>query len=447
MSKQKIIISIPAQTFDVEVDIPDGPVVIDPPDPGTVTPSGLIGTNCFPWSPLEKLKGFNLRCYIDTAWIWREKGLYINPMFRGKAQTAFGMMDEYFNMAAAFGIDVLPCVNMIPLWYNGKGDSTGSASNHFPPIKNGRSRIDPGSYADYAEFWAQFVMRYGTRTFSDNLRVDTTPRWTGDIPNVPRSGLGALDLDKGGTRIKYVEINNEVDIWWKRGGNEDAAYMKAEEHVAQLIAVYRAIRKVSDIKVVMAGLTGLDLTYLKAMFSYAEKTYPGEKFTDVINVHYYTNIGNEYAKHPPTWVVGGACYPEKDKGFSYLKEIVKFGKEKGLPVWLSEFGADTKPESWMHIKGDGISDEQAQAELITRTFKMCAEYGVERAYVFTANDEGGGTGLWQRCGLMTSEATGYQPKPSYNAVLKLIEETGKRKGQKRFISKPEQSDNYSFKVH
>ncbi len=238
--------------------------------------------------------------------------------------------------------------------------------------------------------------------------------------------MGALPIEQGGTRIKYIEIFNEVMRWWDRGGANDAAYMHPEEFAAMLLVCYRAIRKVSDVGVIMGGTTALELDYLKAMFAHADKIAPGEKITDKIVVHYYLHEGNEYGKHPPTWWNSGACMPEEDKGLPKLKEIVAFGKSRGLETWLNEFGSDTEGPSWMHISGSryGMTDQQAQGEQLARTFKALGSYGVERAYMFMASDENGGPGLWQRCGLLTGKTNGYQAKPAMAATVALINEIG-----------------------
>lgn len=419
---EKYRLKIGDQILNVELEkIGSSPEI---PDNSTPVKAGFVGACAHPWNPLDKLKGFNIRLYIDAAWIWTAKGLYINPMKQAKAQTAFGMLDEYFNQAANLGLDVSPCVNRCPDWMNGKTENNSTNSNNFPPIKAGKDRTDPASYQEYADFWAQLAMRYGTKTFPDSqIKIDTTPRWTGDIPNQKKSGFGALPLDKGGVRIKYFEIGNEVDSWWHVGTADEAMYMKPEEHAAMLLACYRAIKKVSDIGVVMAGLTGFDLKYLKAMFAYAEKIAPGEKFTDKIVVHHYSNLFNEYGKWPPTWRDSSACMPDEDKAFPAINDIVSFAKSRGMEVWVNEFGCDSEPPSWMHINGSryGLSDQDAQAKQIVESFKAYAAAGVERAYMFMFADEQGGPGLWQRCGLVAGENKGYAEKPAYQAVKKLIQ--------------------------
>jgi hypothetical protein len=416
-TEQGLVVAIGEKKYELKLPLPlmltEISGVVVPPEPVEPGKGDGIGTNTFPWVPLEKLTMFStLRCYIAAGWIWRPGGLFVQPMFQAETEVAHGL-DEYFGRARDAGIDILPCINQTPDWY--AGTPNGFGSNDHPPIKPGKDRNDPASWADYAEFWFQFVARYGSVKHPDSvLQVDTNPRWNGDIVNVKKSGLGM---------IKCVEIGNELDIWWAKGTDR---YLKPSEHAAMLTAVISAIKRADPaMVVVMAGLTGFDLPYLKELV-YSIYNLGGE-LPDVLNVHHYSSIGNERGKWPPTWPNSGACYPEEDKDFVTVSELVAYAKALNRPLWVTEFGCDSRAESWMHIKGAkyGITDEQAQANLIEKTFRAYKKYGVERAYVFTAVDEPGSAngGLWQNCGLMTNQQTGFQDKPAKAAVKKLISES------------------------
>jgi hypothetical protein len=79
----------------------------------------------------------------------------------------------------------------------------------------------------------------------------------------------------------------------------------------------------------------------------------------------------------------------------------------------------------MHIKGSkwGISDEQAQGVLLTKTMMQYKQAGVQRSYMFMAADEPGSNGgLWQTCGIMRNKESGYAPKASYDAVRSLLKQ-------------------------
>ena len=172
-----------------------------------------------------------------------------------------------------------------------------------------------------------------------------------------------------------------------------------------LIAVIDAIKRADpNMKIVMAGLTGLDLKYLKDMD--AEFKRRGKQWPDVINCHYYTHEGNKYGVWPPKWWNSGATFPENDKGFPYISEVIKFCESINRPLWITEFGCDSKPPSWMHIDGSkyGMTDEQAQGRLLVETYKAYFAAGVERCYSFMAADEPGSNGgLWQTSGILRNE--------------------------------------------
>ena len=384
---------------------------INPPIPPSDTSGWIagIGINTMPWVPLEKLTMFStVRLYVASGWIWRPGGLFVQPMYQAETEYAHGI-DDYLYRAKALGIDVLPCVNQSPDWYNGY--SQGIGSNDYPPIKPGADRTDPKSYADYAEFWYQFVCRYGSKVHPDaDLRVDVTPRWNNDIRNVKKSGLNL---------IKAVEIGNEMDRWWDVGTPK---YMNATEHAAMLIAVIDAIKRADpNMKIVMAGLTGLDLKYLKDMD--AEFKRRGKQWPDVINCHYYTHEGNKYSVWPPKWWNSGATFPENDKGFPYISEVIKFCESINRPLWITEFGCDSKPPSWMHIDGSkyGMTDEQAQGRLLVETYKAYFTAGVERCYSFMAADEPGSNGgLWQTSGILRNKSNNWQEKPAWYAVKNYV---------------------------
>lgn len=406
---------LPDGTRIVNVKVTIPPAGTPPVDTVVTTPPVTdkiqgVGVNTLPWVPLEKLKMFStVRCYIASGWIWRPGGLFVQPMYQAETAETSGF-DQYFERAKKLGIEVLPCINLTPEWYRPEGDGTGS--NHFPPIKKGLNRTDPKSYSDYAQFWYQFCARYGSTKHPDSdLRVDITPKYPNQPTNKKLSGLGL---------IKAVEIGNEFDEWWSKGTEK---YVNPQEHVALLIAVIDAIRKADpNMKIVMAGLTGLDLTYLKAMdaaFKAAGKDWP-----DVVNCHFYTHEGNRYAVWPPTWWNSGATYPELDKGLPYLNEVLAFCKSINRPLWITEYGADTKPQSWMHVLGSkwGIGDEQAQGELLVKTMQYYKKAGVERSYMFFAADEPGSNGgLWQTCGILRNKEFGWVEKPSFFTVKQYLE--------------------------
>lgn len=408
MDQYKVRIGDQTLIVSIEKINSDDPVIIIPPPPS----SGkfLIGSNTFPWVPLSKFSDIGMksvRCYCPWHWVCTEKGLFTEPMHQAYTNEAPGI-DTYLTNAKAKGIDVLMCFNQCPEWLRPTGNGTNG--NDYPPIKPGKSRTDPKSYAEYAEFFFQVVARYGSVVHPESkLKIDTTPQYPNQPTNQKKSGLGL---------IKMVEIGNEFDRWWD--GVDSEKYLKPEEHAAMLSACYDAVKSADpSIKVVMAGLTDLNLPYLKAMYVWAQNNRLDKSFpADIINVHHYSNIGNTPGDFSPNWQNNGACNPDKDPAFHQIDEIVSWAKSIGKSVFVTEFGADTKPPSMMHVLGG----EMAQAELIMKSFEAYEAAGVSAAYVFTAIDDLNAVngGQFQTCGIMTSQATGMKPKPAHAAIKNLI---------------------------
>lgn len=374
----------------------------------------LIGTCNFHWSPIEKVSNIKLvRTYIASGWIWTPHGLYIQPM--KQAQDQFLGLDDYFFAMKAKGVQVLACINQSPVWLN--GFPHWDSSNDYPPIKPGANRLDPASYADYASFWWQITARYGRKKWSaDKLRLDPAlERWTNDGTQQPKSGLDYL---------KYVEIGNEWDKWWKLGSPESGQYMTPEELATMLHVVYRAVKDADpSMQVVMPGLTNFNLPYLQKMFEYIDQN-GWEWPMDVINVHHYSSLGNLPGVHPPTWKINEACAPEEDKDFESIKGVVQFAKSLKKPVWVTECGYDTTPNSpnaphsvpW-------VINEVLQGQWLLRTILLYRSLGVDRVYGFNFNDEPSAEngGQFVSSGLVRNKAHNYQPKVSYYIIVAALQ--------------------------
>lgn len=374
----------------------------------------LIGTCNFHWSPIDKVSNIKLvRTYIASGWIWTPEGLYIQPM--KQAQDQFLGLDDYFFAMKAKGVQVLACINQSPVWLN--GFPHWDTSNDYPPISKGANRLDPSSYSDYASFWWQITARYGRKKWPvDKLRVDPAPpRWNGDGVQVPKSGLDYL---------RYIEIGNEWDKWWKLNSPESGQYMTPEELATMLHVVYSAVKDADPtMKVVMPGLTNFNLPYLQKMFEYIDHN-GWEWPMDVINVHHYSNLGNQLGVHPPTWYLNSACSPEEDKDFDSIKGVVKFAKSMKKPVWVTECGYDTtigSPNAPHSVPG--LTSDVIQGQWLLRTILLYASLGVDRVYGFNFNDEPSAEngGQFVSSGLVRNKARNYEPKVSYHMITKAVQ--------------------------
>lgn len=143
--------------------------------------------------------------------------------------------------------------------------------------------------------------------------------------------------------------------------------------------------------------------------------------SDVVNVHRYSNTGNKPGIHPPTWFPNQAVSVEQDPGISDFARVVSFAKSVGRPVWVSEYGYDSRPGSQMSpTPQTGKALEQIQAEWLPRAALEYVRMGAARTYLFTMADEPNpDAGLFTSCGVLYGEAKGYAPKPAFAAVAAL----------------------------
>ena len=422
--KKTITITVPAQTFNVEIDV-DGtapPVTppVNPPEPPVISPGFKLGANGFPWFPLHLLKGIGIdwmRCYFATGWGYEPDGLSMQPLNQAWTKETNGM-DDLLLRAKSMGMNIVWCNHQTPEWFRNTGRSDGN--NDYAPISVGSKRDAAASFKWYAEYMWQLVARYGAVKYHDtDLIVDSSPRWTGD-ENYKKSGLNIL---------KYIETWNE-EKWWLKGTE---AYLEPETMAALMSATYdghegtlgaKAGIKTADpsIVVIMPGLTDYDFDYIAKMSAWFLANRKDKKWPcDIFNLHHYSNRGNKPKQHPAQWVMSGGCPPSEDANFDTVKELIAFAKSLGMPFWMTECGYDTKAPSNMHIVGkNGQTDEQAQASALIETIKKYKEYGADAVFVFTGPDDIG-NGQFTKSGIFTREADGYRPKPAATAIKAYLE--------------------------
>lgn len=373
----------------------------------------------FHWVPMDRLSPFSAtRLYISSEWIWRPDGLFVEPIYQAQTADVNGL-DTYLIRAKQQGLRVLPCIHQTPKWMVGDADYADGGADQNPARPKNADKTVPSSYAAIAEMYRQFVMRYGSRKHKDgDLHVDKTPRWKGDVPNEKKSGLNL---------ITHIEVWNEPDKWWKIGTDESEAYMPPREYAAMLSACYDAIKAADpSVLVVMGGLTGADMPYLTEMHRWFEQQGMNFK-ADVINIHHYSNTANDATGWPPSWSEAGAICPEKDKAFEKIANVVAFAKGIGRPVWVTEFGYDTRPPSPMYASPvGGFTSEQLQAQWLARSYLEYMRKGVDNCFLFNIVDERGAPygGLYQNSGILYGEGSDktYSPKPAHGVLAQLAAE-------------------------
>jgi len=372
----------------------------------------------FHWAPLDKLSSFrSQRIFQMSQWTWRPGNkIAVEPSWQANAN-----YDTYLTSAKKQGMIIIPCISQTPDWML-QAWGLGSDAD-IAPAKPGMSKTDPAAYKDFAAYWFQITARYGRKKWDASfLQVETTPRWIGDVPTVPKTGLDLL---------QFMEVWNEPDKWWK-----PALYMEPEQYCAMLSSCYDGHEgtlgtghgiKTADptMQVVMAGLTGLTKDYLDRMLVWAKANRKDKRLPfDIANVHHYSNKANSEI-WPPTWTEGTA--PELDARFYKLKAIASWAHNLGLPLWFTEFGYDTKLPSWQYITPfAGRSNEDIKGDWIARIYLEALSAGVDNMFLFNAIDEPGAAngGLYQTSGILKGEQdpTPFAIKPAYTAIVNLINE-------------------------
>ncbi|HYG37697.1 MAG TPA: hypothetical protein VD908_03720 [Cytophagales bacterium] len=368
----------------------------------------FIGTNAFIDDPIDKIKVAGVvREYHN--WNWDEgnekygaESTY--PGFPNNQNTWNPSVenwnfDNYYSKLKKEGIIVSPVVKGSVNWISKKYGTK--------PIDKGENPEDPSSYTEHADHLFQYVARFGKVVHADEkLKL---------APGQPRvSGLNTL---------QYIENWNEQDAWW--AGKEP--YFSPYEYAAMASADYDGhqgklgktlgVKNADpDFKMVMGGIARLDLDYIKAIKFWADYHRNGNFPADVINVHHYSNDGEDQAKGN----IG--ISPEEENLKEKLKEIVDY-RNKYLPgkeVWITEFGYDTHPKSPQRAPSIGdYSTKEVQAQWLVRSFLELAAAGVDRACMYMLRDVDSTSSVkFNTSGLVSNHGVWY-PKPSWYYVYTL----------------------------
>lgn len=363
----------------------------------------FIGLNGFIDDPLDKIAtptGF-LREYHSWGWDVEAKDGKRRFQPSGAAGGNAWFFDDYYIGLKQRGVTVAPVLQQ-------NAGLFGNKNEEAKPVPEGKDTEAPASYAQHAAHLFQYAARYGSRKVDDAL-IDLAP-------GQPRkSGLGLL---------RYLENWNEPDKTWReRAGRfhpyELAAMSSADYdgHRGTLGKTVGIRNADPNMKLVMGGLAGMNLEYLRAMKFWADWNRDGEFPANVINLHHYSSDGDEQSFKTQ------GISPEADHLREKLATFVNW-RDANLPdceLWLTEFGYDTNPKSPLHAPVIGsMNTEQVQAIWLIRSYLAIAAAGVDRAAMFMLRDvNSAGTGVFETCGLVTEKGR-WEPKPSwfYTATLK-----------------------------
>ncbi len=387
---------------------------VDPPTVVVTVPNrgdaDKINLNGFHWLPQNKLRSFrSIRLFQSAQWTWQPTGLAVQPTAQ-----ANGNLDDYLTTAKAQGLDAFPTIHQTPDWMRAKWPT--DPGPDAAPAKPGMAKDDPAAYRDFAGYFFQLTARYGRKTWPNSaLRVDTVRHWGPDgklSRNVPKSGMNLLST---------IEVWNEPDKWWAT-----KVYMQPEEYAAMLSACYDSIKRADPtMRVAMAGLTGIQPDYYARMLTWCKAHRRDQRLPcDVINVHHYSNKGND-ERWPPTWTE--ACSPDMDARWPMMRQLASWAHVQGLPLWYSEFGYDEKEPSSQYIRPfSGKTSGEIKADWIVRAYLESLAAGVDNCFVYNGIDEPNAAagGLWQTAGILLGEkdASPFGVKPAYTAITGLINE-------------------------
>lgn len=418
-----------------------------------------IGICGFHWVPMEPMKIFAAkRDFQMSSWTWTPLGFSPQPLYGGASRDVQGY-DDYLTAAKNAGIQIIPCVNESPDWfwnlppmpamyttddmetpyYSPKFsisvDADTTASGMLPvlystdvhpktlPKGAGGNKNDPFSYLEYGSFMFQYAARYGRQKW-DTLALEVNQEHL--YPNSPiNQKKSGLDL------LNYIEPWNEPDAWWL----DTTVYAFPEQFGAFMSAVYdgncgsmgRNVGiKIADstMQVVMPGLTGADLNYMKRLVNWCHKHRPDLTLPwDVCNFHFYNNATNQAGRWPPTWTTGTPA--DMDPAWPDVIAFVDYCHKLNMPVWWTEMGYDSKEPSWQASKAYGpYTADSVQAMWLTRNYLMGIAAGIDKIFAFNAINEPGARngGLYQNSGVLygAGDEKPFTPKASYFALRTMI---------------------------
>lgn len=193
----------------------------------------------------------------------------------------------------------------------------------------------------------------------------------------PGVGLGMID---------EIEVGNEDDARW-------AGPLRFHNPLVKLVKLKQgyAGAKAADpsIKVISGALTGIDTSYLKAMYlvnllRFGSKTAP----LDVIAVNEYaTNAGGQHSG------TADGISPEQFRLYEKLKGFIDVRNRyyPGKAVYLTEFGYDVHDGSNYDVPViRGQTREQTKAYWVIRSMEIAAAARISKYYQYSQRSLGGG---------------------------------------------------------
>lgn len=394
-----------------------------------------LGTNGFHWVPTNLIPTRNIRVYQMTEWTYTPEGIAVEP-----SKGANANYDTYYKQCKSLGINVVPCINKLPLELK-KSSSGEWADGKFNAPNSDPTR--PESYRTISEYGWQLSARYGNKVHPiSDLKVNQIPRWNGDVLNQPLSGLDLL---------KYIELENEPDRPWKTAEfkytpEEFAAFVSAvaDGHEGTMGKGY-GIMNASDIKVVVAGISSINAGYIDGMNKWMIKNRPSHKWPKnvVFQVHHYCNKKNPFPGPDIDLFQGYGIDPERDKLTIRLKTFVQYIRQNigDNEIWFGEFGYDTQPCSTALCQYPDTSVHYSaqilQSEWNMRCHLIALECGIAKTFVYNLSDEPSAQMgyCFGSSGQLESEPAEFKKKEAWRGLNWLVNQLDGYTFNKRILTK------------
>jgi hypothetical protein len=372
--------------------------------PPTIAFNDELGVNSFWWSVLNanspstiiNLPAFTstftgIRMYCD----WQT----VEPNTKGlntfaPSHSGSWNIDTALYTLKKNGIITLFDIKTQAPWMQSTWPNGGNGENIPVMYINYPNIASPSAYKEQARTAFQIAARYGaTKVPLSMLTIDKTTQWTGDKPNVARTGLNTLS---------YIECDNERDKWWKglnafQNGYQYAANLSAfyDGDLGKLGTGYGVKTADPNMKVVYAGTADVTPNGFLAAIQWCKDNRGGKLAWNVFNVHDYA----------------GRVNPEA--GLVNLLPLIKIAQQYNMPIWLTETGYDQQSGSPDQAPAIGSKTTPiVQADWILRTVLWAARNGISRTFIYQDYDGNPGNPTVYATSGILSTSTPTQRKPA-----------------------------------
>jgi hypothetical protein len=247
----------------------------------------------------------------------------------------------------------------------------------YPPhFTNDSKDIPRGSDSTKIESWQSARNTYYglAAKLGNNKNADLSGYAFFNMP--AGTGLGVID---------EMEVGNEDDARWAGPLRFHSALVK----LTKLLAGYSGIKAADpSLKVISGAITGIDSSYMKAM-------YLTGLFMGIKDFPFDIQAVNEYATNSGGQHLGNSdgVSPEQFRLYEKLTGFVNTMTRyyPGKPVYMTEIGYDVHDGSNYDVPViDGQTREQTKAMWGLRCYEIAAAAKVSRVYWYTQEQGGGG---------------------------------------------------------